>query len=168
MAGSLEEPAIVVDGDHARASQLVAPGELPGLRTAIWMGGSHTHIGVPLAEAAMETSWVIDCAGGMPPRYRVEASRWVSCVFADIDARPTQAARIEEIVREVAVAVRHPEASAADIFVVCQHGMNRSGLVAGLLLRELGFSPADAVSRITERRPGALSNVVFRQMLLAD
>jgi protein-tyrosine phosphatase len=44
--------------------------------------------------------------------------------------------------------------------------MNRSGLVAGLLLRELGIEGAEAVERIRAARPGALSNLHFREMLL--
>jgi hypothetical protein len=43
--------------------------------------------------------------------------------------------------------------------------MNRSGLVAGLLLRELGMAGTAAVDRIVLRRPGALSNVAFRTIV---
>jgi protein-tyrosine phosphatase len=51
---------------------------------------------------------------------------------------------------------------------MCQHGMNRSGLVTGLLLRGMGVAPREAVDRIRAVRPGALANDHFRLMVLAD
>ena len=49
---------------------------------------------------------------------------------------------------------------------MCTHGMNRSGLVTGLILRSLGIGAPEAVDRIRLARPGALSNLHFRDMLL--
>jgi protein-tyrosine phosphatase len=43
----------------------------------------------------------------------------------------------------------------------CNMGFNRSGLVAGLILRALGMPGDAAVTRIRERRPGALYNDRF-------
>jgi hypothetical protein len=43
----------------------------------------------------------------------------------------------------------------------CGAGFNRSALVAGLILVELGWSGKDALRRLRERRPGALFNEVF-------
>jgi protein-tyrosine phosphatase len=51
---------------------------------------------------------------------------------------------------------------------MCQHGMNRSGLVTGLLLRALGIGPRETVERIRLARPGALANDAFRLMVLAE
>jgi protein-tyrosine phosphatase len=48
----------------------------------------------------------------------------------------------------------------------CKLGFNRSGLVAGLILTLLGMTGNAAVSRIRERRPGALYNDRFAQYLL--
>jgi len=48
----------------------------------------------------------------------------------------------------------------------CNMGFNRSGLVAGLILTSLGMPGAAAVSRIRERRPGALYNDCFADYLL--
>jgi dual specificity protein phosphatase-like protein len=48
----------------------------------------------------------------------------------------------------------------------CNMGFNRSGLVAGLILTTLGMPGAAAVSRIRERRPGALYNDRFANYLL--
>ena len=49
----------------------------------------------------------------------------------------------------------------------CNMGFNRSGLVAGLILMSLGMPGHIAVSRIRERRPGALYNDRFANYLLA-
>ncbi len=48
----------------------------------------------------------------------------------------------------------------------CNMGFNRSGLVAGLILKTLGMPGDAAVSRIRERRPGALYNDHFVEYLL--
>jgi hypothetical protein len=42
---------------------------------------------------------------------------------------------------------------------------NRSALVAGLILVELGWSGTRALDRLRERRPGALFNEVFAAYL---
>jgi hypothetical protein len=47
----------------------------------------------------------------------------------------------------------------------CGMGFNRSALVAGLILVELGMSGAAAVARLRERRPGALYNERFADYL---
>jgi hypothetical protein len=49
--------------------------------------------------------------------------------------------------------------------MMCTHGMNRSGLMTGLILRELGMPGPEVVARISAARPGALSNLWFRQLL---
>jgi protein-tyrosine phosphatase len=47
----------------------------------------------------------------------------------------------------------------------CGLGYNRSALVAGVMLVELGWRGADAVARLRERRPGALFNPAFADYL---
>ena len=47
----------------------------------------------------------------------------------------------------------------------CGMGFNRSALMAGLILVELGMDGAGAVERLRERRPGALFNEVFAAYL---
>ena len=47
----------------------------------------------------------------------------------------------------------------------CSTGFNRSALVAGLILTELGVPGAVALARIRERRPGALFNDTFAEFL---
>jgi hypothetical protein len=47
----------------------------------------------------------------------------------------------------------------------CGMGFNRSALVAGLVLVELGWSGEAALRRLRERRPGALFNTHFADYL---
>lgn len=47
----------------------------------------------------------------------------------------------------------------------CGMGYNRSALVAGVILTELGMEGPDAVARLRERRPGALFNDRFAEYL---
>lgn len=47
----------------------------------------------------------------------------------------------------------------------CGAGFNRSALLAGLILLELGWKSADVVARIRDRRPGALFNTAFADFL---
>jgi protein-tyrosine phosphatase len=47
----------------------------------------------------------------------------------------------------------------------CGMGFNRSALVAGVILNKLGIPGKEIVTRIRERRPGALFNDVFANYL---
>ena len=47
----------------------------------------------------------------------------------------------------------------------CGMGFNRSALVAGVILNKLGIPGREIVTRIRERRPGALFNDVFANYL---
>jgi protein-tyrosine phosphatase len=49
----------------------------------------------------------------------------------------------------------------------CGLGLNRSALMAGVILTELGMPGHVAVDRLRERRPGALFNERFAQYLAA-
>jgi hypothetical protein len=44
-------------------------------------------------------------------------------------------------------------------------GFNRSALVAGVILTELGMPGPDVIARLRERRPGALFNECFAAYL---
>jgi protein-tyrosine phosphatase len=44
------------------------------------------------------------------------------------------------------------------LLIHCRLGFNRSPLMAGAVLHQLGWSGSDAVKRLRERRPGALFN----------
>jgi hypothetical protein len=54
------------------------------------------------------------------------------------------------------------------VLVHCEMGLNRSALLAGLMLVYGGMSGKDAVARLQERRPGALYNRQFATYLAAQ
>lgn len=51
------------------------------------------------------------------------------------------------------------------VLVHCSMGLNRSPLVAGVVLHRLGWQGCDAVERLRARRPGALFNEHYSQYL---
>ena len=50
----------------------------------------------------------------------------------------------------------------------CGMGYNRSGLIAGMILKALGVPGVAALARIRERRPGALFNDRFADYLINE
>jgi hypothetical protein len=164
---SLEDEIVLPrDTGGPRASLVLAAAELPGLTASIWMGGARSLRGDVLDEDRLAHAVVIDCAGDMPRDYRDAAANWQACVFVDHDGPVAAMHRLNDIARQVAAIARDGRQTDIDaIYVMCTHGMNRSGLVTGLILRELGVSPAEAIRRISAARPGALSNQWFRRLL---
>ena len=148
---------------------MVRRGELPGLLADIWMGGAHSHVGEPMHAQQLAAACVIECAGDLPAFYSPATKLWVPCVFVDVEGRPVRFDRLLAIAGQVADAARgHGDMPVERVYSICTHGMNRSGLMAGLVLRELGMDGTSVVERILERRPGALSNVSFRRILLDE
>jgi hypothetical protein len=165
----LEEPFTRNHAHNAlppRASLVLAAGEADNPATDVWMGGAHSLVGEMLDDPVLSRSWVVDCAGDMPSAHRTAAGLWVACVFADIDGPLSPSLRLDDVVERASYAARTGAGAPERIYVMCTHGMNRSGLVAGLLLRALGVAGAEAVDRIRLARPGALSNHHFRDMVL--
>jgi hypothetical protein len=149
-----------------RASLLTAPGTFAGISTRIWMGGAHSHVGEEMLAGALAASLVVDAAGDMPLELRNVTGTWVPCVFADLDSVPVMMHRIRETVERVVAATRDERAPDA-VYVVCQYGMNRSGLLAGLILREMGMPGDEVITLIRAKRPGALSNRAFERLIRA-
>jgi hypothetical protein len=150
-----------------RASRVLAAGEALNAHTEIWMGGAHSLIGDAIEGPHLGSSWLIDCAGDIDVSYRTLTGRWLACVFPDLDGPLASSSHVARVVQESLDAVVAGNGAAPErIYVMCQHGMNRSGLVSGLILRGLGIEPREAVDRIRLARPGALANDYFRQMLL--
>lgn len=163
----LEDPSVHRPHVHGpRASLVLGAGELANVHTEIWMGGAHTPLGEEVTAIGLAASWLIDCAGDIERSYREATGRWLACVFPDLEGPILASNRIEEVVSESLGAILDGNGTAPErIYVMCQHGMNRSGLVSGLILRGLGFEPREAIERVRAARPGALANDAFRQML---
>lgn len=155
------------NGRHAapRATLLAGGGTFSGIGTGVWMGGAHSHTGDEMLSGALSASWVIDAAGDMPANLRSATLVWLPCVFADLDSVPLHLDRIHATVRRAADAMRAPGQAPDAVYSVCQYGMNRSGLLAGLLLCELGMRGDEAVALIRAKRPGALSNQAFERII---
>jgi hypothetical protein len=163
----LEDGVVPVLNGHGtpRATLLLPPDTLAGIATAVWMGGAQSRFGDEMVSESMSRSCVIDTAGEMPVEFRGVTGLWVPCVFTDLDSVPPHMDRIHATVKRVAAAIRGGNGAPDAVYTVCQHGMNRSGLLAGLLLRELGMSGIEAVELIRAKRPGALSNLTFRGLI---
>ena len=150
------------EGPDAPRANLVLPAG--PRRGAIWMGGAHTARGEPLDTESVRDAIVIDCAGDLSPAIRTAAWRFYSCVFLDVEERPTAWDRIVGLAATVDRELT-AEPGPARAIILCTHGMNRSGLVAGLLLRRAGLRAEEALSLIRTARPGALSNQAFVRLL---
>ncbi len=163
MLGPDENPELL---EPPRASLIAIPGELCG--PALLMGGAHTPLGNDVRIDGIERSWVVDLAGEMPGAYREQAGRFFVRVFPDLDTEVAALPRLRETAAEIVLGSRARNGTPERVYVMCHHGMNRSGLMAGLILRELGVGGAEAVTRILAARPGSLSNRAFRAILEAD
>lgn len=166
----LEDPFVHLHSLHTpRASLVLAAGEAGNPHTEVWMGGAHSLRGEPLDPTTLANSWLVDCAGDLDASYRGATGRWLACVFPDLDGPLSAMPRISDVVAQAVAGARLANGAAPErLYVMCQHGMNRSGLVSGLILRGLGIDARDAVERISAARPGALGNAYFRSLLLAE
>lgn len=159
-----------------RATRLLLP-QLPYVTTELWMGGASAALGEPLRPADFVGAWVVDCAGDMPPAYRAAAAVWLERVFADVEEPPPEYPRITALARSLAHCLsrtgtrrdgwEHPHEPPQRLYVLCAAGLNRSGLVMGRILRELGLSGEATLTVIARHRPGALNNLTFARLVRA-
>jgi protein-tyrosine phosphatase len=94
--------------------------------------------------------------------YQAPPGRKVMYVPLDDGPKPDaiERARIHAAAREIAEYVR----AGRRVLVTCWQGRNRSGVLAGLALVELGLPPHRAIRRIRSYRNG-LTNNYFRDMV---
>ncbi len=142
----------------------------------LWVGGSDTAIGDDIEMAHLRGAWLVDCAGELPRDFRAAAGAFIPRVFTDLEVVPSTYERIRTLAQEIAQAVTG-DASHVDgnrhepperVLIFCSQGFNRSALLAGLVMRELGAEPAEVVAAIRAARPGALSNHTFVRLLLGE
>lgn len=161
-------------GSEPRASRLPLPEGIEP-RFELWMGGAHALAGELVHPEDLREAWVIDCAAELPEEHRAAAALWLPRVFLDIEEQPHGWTRLAQLGRTIAECVRgnagardgweHPHEPPARLYVVCSQGLNRSGLVAGLVLRGLGMPGEQAVVLIQRHRAGALNNLTFARLV---
>jgi protein-tyrosine phosphatase len=106
---------------------------------------------------------VIDLEGGLDACVPTACERCLYVYFPidDDDQRLPALAKLRAIAVMAASLIRQGHV----VLAHCGMGYNRSALVAGLILVELGMSGPEALARLRERRPGALFNPNFAQYL---
>lgn len=152
-----------------RASRIELPVSLT-VTAELWMGGAHSAFGDAVHAGDLEDAWVLDLANDMPDDYRAAVSLLLHRVFGDTEEVPSAYARIESLARSLAACLmgrdgegswEHPQVPPRRLYVMCSQGLNRSGLVTGLILRALGLSGEEALAAVQRHRPGALNNLTF-------
>lgn len=104
---------------------------------------------------------VIDLEGGLDIGVPTVPNQVLYVYFPILDDDLPDLAKLHAVARLGAHLVRDGHR----VLSHCGMGFNRSALVAGLVLVELGMSGKDAVARLQARRPGALFNETFRSHL---
>lgn len=164
MVGRVSEP---------RATRIVVP-HRADLAAELWMGGAHSASGEPLLPRDLAEAWVVDCAGDMPAHYRAAAAWWAVRVFQDYEELPASWPALAGLARSIGRclageqdghAAEHPAAPPVRLYVVCNQGMNRSGLVMGRILRALGLTGDEALDVLRRHRPGAVNNLTFARLI---
>ena len=110
----------------------------------------------PIAALGVDT--VIDMEGGLDECIPTTPEGCVYVYFPIYDEELPPLSRLHAIGEMGAHLIRHGHG----VLSHCGMGFNRSALVAGVILHKLGgMRGPEIVSRIRERRPGALFNDVF-------
>jgi len=102
---------------------------------------------------------VIDLDGGLDACIPTETNHclYVYFPFEDDDQTLPNEKKLRAIADMAAAMIRQGHR----VLAHCNMGFNRSGLIAGMILKSLGMPGDAAVTRIRERRPGALYNDRF-------
>ena len=109
---------------------------------------------------------VIDLEGGLDSCIPTESNRCLYVYFPIDD--DDMSLPCETTLRAVAKLGASLVADGRRVLSHCGMGYNRSALVAGLILVELGLPGAAAVAQIRARRPGALFNDRFAEFLTSQ
>jgi hypothetical protein len=111
--------------------------------------------------AAHEINVVIDLEGGLDQCIPTMPGSCLYVYFPIFDEELPDSARLDAVTMMGAHLVR----TGHRVLSHCGMGFNRSALIAGRILHQLGMAGPDVVSRLRERRPGALFNDNFAEYL---
>ena len=104
---------------------------------------------------------VIDLEGDLDMGVPTVPDRWLYIYFPIHDENLPNLVKLRAVARMGAELIRAGHA----VLSHCGMGYNRSALVAGLIMFEMGLDGPDVVAQLRERRPGALFNEVFAEYL---
>ena len=113
----------------------------------------------PLADLGIDT--VIDMDAGLDECIPTTPEGCLYIYFPIYDEELPTMSRLDAVATLGAQLIR----SGHRVLSHCGMGFNRSALVAGVILNKLGVPGTEIVTRIRERRPGALFNDVFANYL---
>lgn len=115
----------------------------------------------PIKERGIDT--IIDLEGGIDHDVPTVADQILYVYLPIFDKHMPDLDRLHAVAKLGATLLDRGDR----ILCHCGMGLNRSALMAGLILMYRGMNGKEAVERIQTRRPGALYNDVFRQYLLS-
>jgi len=114
----------------------------------------------PILDLGIDT--VIDLEGGVDHGVPELANKFLYIYLPIVDGELPDLDRLHAVARLGATLIRQGDR----VLSHCGLGLNRSALMAALILRYLGMDAAAAVDRCRERRPAALYNQIFADYLL--
>lgn len=140
-------------------------------------GRGDGYFSAPLVSQIRENLWTGGCIDGvrLPDEFSYVVSlypwekyelgnRTTRFEFKMFDSPEVNTDILDEIVEIAAYCV-----SVGQTLIHCQAGLNRSGLIAGLVLIRGGMAPRDAIQLLREKRsPVVLCNRTFEEWLLAS
>jgi hypothetical protein len=104
---------------------------------------------------------IIDLEGGLDKGVSTRPGQMIYLYHPIYDEALPELSTLHAVAKFGAELIRHGN----KVLAHCGMGYNRSALIAGVILNELGMSGAHAVERLRERRPGALFNDEFARYL---
>lgn len=107
----------------------------------------------------------------MAEEYQPTLPRRVATVYAGIDDTETmhpellkKTCKIADMTSDI---IADAVSTGKNVLSSCWMGWNRSGLVSGLTLVKLGYDPKDAIAVVQLARQNALSNSLFKKIILS-
>ena len=155
-----------------RASRIPIPGR-DDIITELWMGGAYSPHGELVQATDLCDAWVVDVAGDIAEAHRGACVCYVPHALVDHEQVPDSYEHLVALAQSIAACVtgaapdpswEHPAQPPKRVYIMCNQGWNRSGLLTGLILRALGVPAEDALAAIATR-PNALHNQTFARLV---